>query len=139
MGVGGRAAMAGHVLENRQDAPIAQSLRDSAGNGRHFPRLGAIGAITDHRICPGARHIGDRQAIDVDAQRRKIGGDQAGAEPGGGKAGVTIPVVERAIGRARRIARPVRRTKALNAPALLVDQDRGLASKDRPRFIDQPA
>ena len=94
-----------------------------------LPGSVAIGAVADHRIGAGNRHVGDRQAIDVDAERRKIGGDQAGAKPRRGEARVAIAVVERAIGGAGRIGRPVRRTKALNPAALLIDQHRGVASE----------
>ena len=85
------------------------------------------------------RHVGDRQAIDIDAESREIGRDQAGAELRGGKPHLAIPVVERAIGRARRIARPMRRPEALDAAAFLVDQDRRLAADDGAKFLDQPA
>ena len=85
------------------------------------------------------RHIGDRQAIDIDAEIGEIGRDQAGAKLRSGKPHVAIPVVQRAIGRARRITRPMRRPEALDAAAFLVDQDRRLAAYDGAKFLYQPA
>ena len=66
--VGGRAAMAGNVLEYRQNAAVRQALGDRAGNSGDLVGLGAIGPIADHRIGASHRHVRDRQAIDIDAQ-----------------------------------------------------------------------
>ena len=76
------------MLEHRQDAAFQQPRRDRAGNGRHFAGFRAIGAVADDRIGLRNRDVGNRQAIDIDTQSRKIGRDQAGAEPRRGKAGV---------------------------------------------------
>ena len=52
-------------------APV---LIDQEG-GRDFFRLGSVGAVANHQIGAGDGYIRDRNAIDVDAQRREIGSD----------------------------------------------------------------
>jgi hypothetical protein len=47
----------------------------------------------DHLVGTGDWHIGERQAVDIDAQRGKIGRDQSCAELRRHKAGVTVLVV----------------------------------------------
>ena len=54
-------------------APIAATLV-----GRR-----AVGAVADHRIGLAHRHVGERQAVDVDAERDEIARDQPRAEPRG--------------------------------------------------------
>ncbi len=99
--VGGGAAVAGDVLEHRQHAAVGEARGDGSGDrGDLFRRL-AIGAVADHGVGAADRHVGKRQAVDVDAERQKVGGDQPGAEPGGSEAR------RRARGRrARRRLRP---------------------------------
>ena len=121
--------MAGDVLEHRQHAARHQALGHGGGDGGDLLRRFAIGAVADDGIGAGDRHIGERQAVDVDPKRLEIGRDQPGAEPGGGKAGRRVAVVEPAIGRAGRIGRPVRRSEPLHPAALLVDQDGRLSAE----------
>ena len=87
-----------------------------------------VGAVADHVVGAGDRDVEHRHAIDGDADGAQIMRHEPGAETG------DLAVVERvvagkpAIGAPRRIGRPVRRSHALDAPALLVDQDRGVAA-----------
>ena len=136
--VGGRAAVAGDVLEDRQHAPFGQALRERAGNGGDLGGLRAKGAVADHRIGARHRHIRDRHAIDIDAHERKIGRDQPRAKPRRRKARCAIAVVKFAIGGPRRIIRPMRRAEALHAAALLVDEHRGVAADRGAEIVDQP-
>ena len=80
--VGGGAAVAGDVLEHRQHAAGRAGLRRPRARSPRPCRRVAVGAVADHRVGAGDRHVGERQAIDVDADRREIGGDQARAETG---------------------------------------------------------
>src|SRR5262249_61951718 len=66
-------------------------------------------------------------AIHVDADPRKISGDQAGAEIGGSYPLGSVAVVEAAIVGPRRIGRPMRRSEALDAAAFLVHEHGGFA------------
>ena len=88
----------------------------------------AIGAVADHGIGAARRHVRDRQAIDVDAERQQVAGDQAGAEPGGGEALGHVAVVDPPVGGAARINRPMRMTQPLHPSAFLVDQHRRVGS-----------
>ena len=85
--------------------------------------LGPIGPIADHRIAAGNRHVGDRQAIHVDADGAKVVGNQMTCEASDLEPDGLVPVVKRAIARTRRIGRPMRRTQALHPAALLIDQN----------------
>ena len=69
MAVGRRAAVAGQVLEHRQHAALQETVRNRSGNGRDLRGRVAIGAVADHRVGTRDRHIGERQAIHVDAER----------------------------------------------------------------------
>ena len=99
----------------------------------------AIGAVADHRIGARDRHVGERQAIDVDADAVEIAGDQPRAQAGGRKPACAIAFVERAVGRAGRIGRPVRRAEPLHPAALLVDQDRRIGRHRRAEIVHQAA
>src|SRR5204863_7020678 len=68
-----------------------------------------------------------RQAVHIDPNRAQVVRDQACAEPCSPQPGLRISLVERAVMRARRILWPMRGAEPLHAPALLVDQDRGVA------------
>ena len=70
MAVGGRPAMARQVLEHRQHAAGHEALGDGAGDGRDLGRFMTVGAVSDHRIGAGDRNIGQRCAIDIDAEDR---------------------------------------------------------------------
>ena len=50
MAVGCGAAVAGNVLENRQNAALKQPCRDRGGNVGHLGRICSVGAIADDRI-----------------------------------------------------------------------------------------
>ncbi len=77
MAVGGGPAVAGNVLEHRQDAALSSSPAAIAPRDRRdLARFGAIGPVADDRVGAGNRHVRERQAIDVDAEMREIGRDQ---------------------------------------------------------------
>ena len=138
MGVGGGAAVTGNVLEHRQHAALLQPGRDGAGDGGDLVGRGAIGAVADHGVGALDRDIGQRQAVDGNAEVDQIGGDQARRQPRGFKAKRRLDVIERAEHRAGRIGRPVRRTEALHPAALLVDQHDGIEIACAPaQFFNQ--
>ena len=121
--VGGRPAMPRQVLEHRQDPAGHEPLRDRPGDGCDLAGLGSIGAVADHRVAAGYRHIRQRQAIHIDADALEVGRDQVAGKPSGGEPCGRLAVVERAIARARRIDRPMRRTEPLHPAAFLVHQN----------------
>ncbi len=67
--VGRGAAMTRQVLKHREYAAGLQALGDRLGDGRDFAGLATIGTVANHRIAAGNRHVGNRQAVDVDAER----------------------------------------------------------------------
>ncbi len=107
------------------------------GDGGHLARLAAVGAISHNQVSPGNGNIGKRQAIDIDAEFEKIGSDQTCSEPGRSETLRTVAIVDRSVGRPGRIGRPLRRSKALDPPALLVDQDRSWPAEDIAHLADQ--
>ena len=117
----------GRCLRTGSTPPSRKPVGDRPRDRRDIVRAVAIGAIADHRVGAGDRHIGERQAVDIDAQIRQIGGDQPRTKAGGGEPGARVLGVEPSVSRARRIGRPMRRLQPLHAPAFLVDQDRSIA------------
>ena len=117
------------MLENREHTASEQSIRCRARDVRDLLRALAIGAIPDDAARAGHGDIGNRQAIDVDADRSEIGGHQIGAEIGGSAALDRIVIPDSAINRARRVRGPVRRPKPLDTAAFLVDQHRRIAAQ----------
>ena len=115
--------MARQVLEDRQDAAGKQALGHGAGNGRNLARFRAIGAVADDRIVAVDRHVGNRQAVDVNADGPEIGGDQMTGQPRRRQAGGRIAVINRAVAGAGRIDRPMRRPKPRHPAAFLIDQN----------------
>ena len=100
-----RAAVAGQVLHHRQHAAIQQPARHRAGNGGDLVRTRAVGAVADHRSWPCDRHIGERKAVDVDAERLQIVQRSAGAPSrAAARAGRGIAIVKFAVGGAGRIS-----------------------------------
>ena len=97
--VGRGAAVAGDVLEHRQHAALHQPCGDRAPRSPRPCR--ACRRRRGRRSPVGARdrHVGERQAVDVDAERRQIGGDQPRAEPRGFEARRAVAVVEPAVDR----------------------------------------
>ena len=72
MAVRGGAAVAWQVLEHWQHATLHQAFGDRRANRRDFLRRGSIGAIADDFVRLAHRHIGEREAVDRDAERREI-------------------------------------------------------------------
>ena len=86
MAVGGGAAVAGHVLDHRQDAAGEQARRPTARPRRRDQRrVAAEGAVADRLARAGDDDVEDRQAIDRDAEIGKVGGDQPRLQPGGAR------------------------------------------------------
>ena len=81
MAVDAGAAMTRDVLEYRQHAALDQPLANRPGEARDPVGIAAIGAVADHRVGAGNRQIEHRQAVDGDAEPRKVIGDQPSAEP----------------------------------------------------------
>jgi hypothetical protein len=126
MAVGGGAAVAGKMLEHRQHTAVGQPGRDRARDGRDLGGGVAIGAVADHRIGVAHRHVGNRQAVDRDAERRQVRRDQPPAQLRGRQPEAAVTFVQARIGCARRIGGPLRRTQPLHPSTFLVDQDRSI-------------
>ena len=122
MAVGGGATMTWNMLENRQDPAPQESIRHRARDARNLLRLLPIGAITDDTACAGNRNIGNRKAVDIDADRNEISGHQVGAEICGPLALGGVPVIDETIDRAWRIRWPVGRPKPLDPATFLIDE-----------------
>ena len=116
MTVGCRPPMARQVLQHRENATCLQALGNGLGNSRHLAGLAAIGAVADNGVGAFQGNVGQRQAIDIDAERRKVGRNQMAGEPCGGNAGGRLAVVEVPIARSRGISRPNRRAEPLDTP-----------------------
>ncbi len=98
-----------------------------------------VGAVADHRVGTVDRDVGERQAVDVDAERQEVGRDQPRAQAGTRKGRRRIDVVEAAIGGSGRVDGPVGRPEPLHTAALLVNQNRHLVAADAGTgFADQP-
>ena len=82
----------------------------------------SVGPIANDLITAGHRHIGKRQAIDIDADYGQVGGNQVTGHARRRQACRRLAVVKCAVARAGRIGRPMRRAQALHAAAFLVDQ-----------------
>src|SRR5262249_56634993 len=120
-GPGGRAR-AGRVM-TVPAASAASGLgwgdRPPAASGKPLPNRGAtrgafrmapaIGAIADDAVGARHRHVREGEAIDADAERVKIGGDQAGPQVRGGDAPLRVAIVEPAVGGPRREFGPLGR------------------------------
>ena len=76
------AAVAGNVLDHRQHAAGDQPLGGGAAEQRDRLRVSPVGAVADHVVGAGDRHVEHRHAIDVDADGAQIMRHQPGAEPG---------------------------------------------------------
>ena len=91
------------------------------------------------RISAGHRHVGERQAVDVDPQHCEVGCNKTRAELGSRKTGILVSIVQSSVGGARRIRRPMRQSKPLHPPALLIDQRRRRSPKRRAYIVHQCA
>lgn len=111
--------MAGHMLDDRQDAAREQPIRRCTAERRHDTCGGPISAIADHGICASDGNIQDRHAINGYAES----GDIIGNEPGAGPDGLARALpAECGEGGGGRIRGPVGRLQALDAATLLVDE-----------------
>jgi hypothetical protein len=127
------------VLEDRQDAARIQPLGNRPGDSGDFAGLVAVSTVSHNRVGIANWDIGERQAIDVNAELEKVSGNQARAQPRRGKALVSISIVGRSVGSPRRINRPMRRSEALYAATLLINQDRRAAAERIAHLVDQTA
>ena len=75
--IGSGAPMARQVLDDRQNPAALQPRRQRRRDHGDLVRRIAKGAIADHPVGAGDRHIGQRKAIDRDPRRGEIGGDKA--------------------------------------------------------------
>ncbi len=124
MGVEQRAAVAGDMLDDADDAARLQSAEDRAAKRGDAHRFAAERAIADDIAGPRLADVEQRQAVDGNAHLGKHGSERHRVEPrrfdrAGG--GAVIQGVER---RAARERRPFRRLHPRHAPAFLIDQDR---------------
>ena len=127
--------MAGDVLDHRQDATGHQALAGGAAQERDTLRRRIIGAVADHLMHLGVRHVEHRQAVHIDPQGGQVMRNQTRPQTG------DLPAVlhrQLAIGAAGRIAPPVRRAEPLDPSAFLVDQHgRVLAAHALAQGVDQ--
>ena len=86
MGIRCGPAMPWNVLEHRQNPALFQPFRHRSRDRRDFLRLGSVGAVANHRIGAGNRHVRQRQAIHRDAGFEQVGGDQPRAQARRGQA-----------------------------------------------------
>jgi hypothetical protein len=77
------------------------------------------------------RHVENGQAVDRDAECLEVMGDQPRAQAGKLPRGQRVIHSQRGERPAGRIFLPVRRAEALNAAALLIDQDGSIVAPDR--------
>ena len=66
MAVGGGAAVAGQMLEDRQHAAACSPAATAAAMAATWCGGRPIGAVPDHLVGARDRHVGERQAIDRD-------------------------------------------------------------------------
>ncbi len=129
----------GMCLTTGRTPPSGQALRERTSKRGDLFRFVPKARSPITAVGAGDRHVGDRHAIDVDADVRKIGRDQPRAEPGRRKPASAIAVVKLAIGGSRGVFGPMGRTKALHAAALLIDQHRRVPAERGPAVRGQPA
>ena len=124
-------AMAGQMLHDWNDSAGEQPV--GLGAAQRHDRLHGRrkGAITDHAVRARGWNVEYRCAIDVDAERREIGRQQAAIEPAGHHRRRRIAGVELTEDRGGRRQAPVRRPQPLHAPAFLVDQHRRVVATHR--------
>ena len=80
---------------------------------------------------PLLRHVEHGGAVDVDAERRELLGDQPRAGKGRVLTELGVGLVHDAVAARRRHVPPMRRAQALHAAAFLVDEDQHLVALDR--------
>ncbi len=130
-------AMAGDVLDDRQNAAGQHALAHRTAEVRDPLRLCAIGAVADHRVGARSRQVEHRQRVDRDAERGEIVGHQPSAEPGRFR---RQRIGQGADPRRRRIGPPVWRLQPGDTPALLIDQHRRVGPRDGgAHLVDQGA
>ena len=137
--VGGGPAVPGNMLEHRQHAASHQPVRDRARDRRDLVGGIAISTVANHWVGARDRHIGDRQTIDIDADAARSAAISRAPRSRGREPGCGVPIVDAAVGGARRIGRPMRRAQALHAAALLIDQHRCIASHGLAKMTHQAA
>ncbi len=136
--IGPRPPMPRNVLDDRQNPARDQAFGGGARELSHDLDLHAVGAIADDAMALGQPQVGDRHAIDGDAECRKLGGDQPRPEPCRRHPARPVAAVGVAKPRRGRKIRPLRRRKALHPPAFLIDQHGGLVvTDDSAKFLNQ--
>lgn len=81
-----RAAVAGEVLEARDDAAVGQRVRDNPGHRGAKFRVCAERAGADRGIFAG-RYVGDRRKIEIEAERVQVARDLLPGGIGRGRVG----------------------------------------------------
>src|SRR5262249_19155779 len=100
--------------------------------------LVAIGTIADYVMGLWPPQVGDREAIDANAECRELIGNQSGAESCRCSSFRRVAPIDGSKMRRGGKIRPLRRRKPLQPAAFLVDQDRGLAvADDSSKFMNQ--
>src|SRR5215469_3073019 len=123
MAVDEAATMPRNMLDHGQHAAAEQPFRGGAAELGDALGIAAIGTVADDGVGTRNPQIETGQAIDGNAERGEIGGDETRRDAGPfGCAGA-----ERGDALARGIAAPMRRLQPGDAPALLIDEDRRVA------------
>ena len=102
--------------------------------------IGAEGPVADDVVRAGRRNIQDGHAIDRDAERLEVRGQQPAVQAAGLDAELEIPPGELAEPDARRGLAPVRRLQPGDAAAFLIDEyGRVLAADGGAQLADERA
>jgi hypothetical protein len=126
--VDARAAMTGHMLDDRQDTAFEQPGAYGAAEPGNALRVAPIGPIPDHPVRSARWKIQDGQAIDCDSQKRQVIGNEPCTKPG---CRLCLGVGQRRDPRGRWIGAPLRRAKSRYSAAFLVDQNWGVGPAHR--------
>ena len=72
MAVGGGAAVPGDMFDHRHDPARQEPFGDRTRQRGDLLRVLPIGAVADDGVGARDRDVGQRQTIDVDAERREV-------------------------------------------------------------------
>ncbi len=122
--------MAGHVLDDGNDAAIEEAFAGGASERSDNGRIVAVGAIADGLVGDWQPEIEHGRAVDVEAKRGKILGDQPRVEPRAFEGCRKVAAGHFADDSRRRPLVPGWRFQPLHAAALLVDHNRSVAAAD---------
>src|SRR5439155_26768809 len=121
-------------------ATLPQPIGDGLRNSCNLVGRTAIRPVPDDRIGVGDGGVGDRRAVDRNADFQQISCNQSRAKTGSRKRAVGVLVVELPKGRSWRIKRPMGWAQALHPAAFLIDENRSIAAPDRiAKALDEAA